>query len=383
MSAVTVAGLAIVIGTFALCGFAWLALIGSEARRERTRLRARARASRAHYAAIEAAEDDPSFAPDVIEQSVRDAIARADQLWRGAPLAVLDGRADAGLLKAWARSRQLWIGSGLTLRRFPSIDLLRVVNREGDDEDRAVVRVRMHVHCRRPRLGAAGLRNQRLDERWTLGRAGDGWAVLSVDGDPLAGPVLTAPLIPNRSFDDDRLLEESLAEQASAQTVTGDVTLSELVSPDEPPALAVLDLSIVDARFFPPLIAAALAHLVEAWQEAVTGSATPLEERASAEAIAVLLRPGPGWRLFLRDAVLTSWEPTGLQLSRRPPAIEIELRVDAVRFVATDDDDRRFGNETERRGILLTWLLELSDSATTPWRLATSTNPADEIPGWS
>lgn len=383
MSAVAVGEIALAVGVGAVFAVSWLALIGRGALHERAALRARARATRAYYAAIQAAEDDPEFAPDLVKQSIRAAIALVDQLWRGAALSVLDGRPDAGLLRAWARSRQAWLGSGLSVRGIPSVDLLRVVNREGDDEDRVVARVRVHLHCRRPRPGTAGRRNAQLDERWTLGRSGDAWAVLSVDGDPLAGPVLTAPLIPNRSFDDDRLLEESLAEQADAQKVSADVVLAELVSPDDPPALAMLDLSIVDGRFFPPLIAAQLAHLVEAWEGAATGSAAPLEARASAEAVAALLQPGPDRRFFLRDAVLTSWEPTGLALSRRPPAIEVELQVEAIRCVTTDDGRQRFGNETERREILLTWTLELSGSATTPWRLTASTNPAEAIPGWS
>lgn len=382
MSAVGAFEVALAVGVAAVMGFAWLAMIGREALHERAALRARARATRAYYAAIEAAEDDPTFSPDLIRASVHEAVALVDQLWHGAPLDVLDGRSDAGLVRAWARSRQLWLGDGLDVRGDESIDILRVVNHADDDEDRVVVRVRARVHCRRPRLGAAGRRNARLDERWTLGRAAGGWAVLSVDGDPLAGPVLSAPLIPNRSFDADRLLEESLAEQADAQKVPGHVALGELVSPDEPPALAVLDLSVLDGRFLPPLIASALAHLVDAWEGAVSGSEAPLDERASAEARAALLRPGSGKRLIVRDAVLSSWEPTNLHLARRPPAIEVEVHVHAVRYLTADDGVGGTG-EREPRDIVLTWLLELTDDPATPWRLAASTNPGRALPGWT
>lgn len=207
--------------------------------------------------------------------------------------------------------------------------------------------------------------------------------MLSMGGDPLAGPVLTAPLIPNRSFDTERLREESLAELANAQKVGDDVALSDLVGADEPPAFAHLDLSVRDSRFLPALIAAELAHLLEAWEEAVLGPEAPLEELASADARAALLRPGPGKRLIMRDAVLKSWKPTRLDLSRRPPVIEVTLDVEAVRYVMTDKGRRYAGNETDVRRMALTWTPELIDSARAPWRLAISNNPAEAIPGWS
>ena len=85
----------------------------------------------------------------------------------------------------------------------------------------------------------------------------------------------------------------------------------------------------------------------------------------------------------MRDAVLKSWEATRLELSRRPAAIEVRLDVEAVRFVEAVDNGERFGNDSERRPIALTWLLELTTSARSPWRLTASSNPAAAIPGWS
>jgi hypothetical protein len=202
-------------------------------------------------------------------------------------------------------------------------------------------------------------------------------------GDPLAGPVLTAPLIPNRSFDTERLQEESLAELANAQKVGDDVALSDLVGADDPPAFALLDLSVRDSRFLPALIAAQLAHLVESWEEAVLGPEAPFEALASADARAALLRPRPGTRLVIRDAVLKSWSPTRLDLSQRRPAIEVTLEVDAVRYAVTDKGRHCAGNDTDVRRMVLEWTLELIDSARAPWHLAISNCPAEAIPGWS
>ncbi len=221
-----------------------------------------------------------------------------------------------------------------------------------------------------------------LDERWTLGRQGNRWVLLSLGGDPLAGPVLTAPLIPNPSYDTERLREESMAELAGAQRVGDNVALSDLVDADEPPALALLDLSLLDGRFESSLIAGQLAHLLEAWEEEVTGSGHPLEALASVEARRTLLRPRQGTCLVMRDAVLKSWAPTSLELTRKPPAVVVALDVEAVRYVVTDGGAHLAGEEAEPRHMSLTWVLELTGTTQTPWRLASSNNPAEAIPGW-
>lgn len=385
-SGVSLVGLVEVVPAIAVAGtvaFGWLAPLARQARRERASLRAHARATRVYYAAIEAAEDDPGFSPEAIAQSVLGAVGIAARGWRAQTFVPTDTRPDAALIMAWARSRQSWLGSGLRVSGHPSVDLLRVVNRVGEEEDRAVVRVRLRIHCRHPRHGLWGIRHVRVDERWTLGRCEGLWVVLSVEGDPLAGPLLNAPSIPNRSADDARLLEESLAELADKQKVVDHVALGDLVDADEAPTLTMLDLSVVDGRFLPPLIAMQLIHLIEAWEVAVHGSEMPLAAIASAEATATLLRPAPDMRFIIRDAQLRSWEPVALRLSRRPPAMDVKLNIEAVRFVQSDGGRERIGNDIRRTEVELTWTLELTGSPSTPWRLAATTNPAQRLPGWN
>jgi hypothetical protein len=380
--AIGVAEIAVTVIFVGGVGTCWIAAIRGAARHERAIRKEHTRTTRAYYAAIEAAEDDPSFSPDAIEQSVIDVVALANGLWRAGTFESMDERPDVGLVRAWARSWQSWLGDDLEASGKPSIDLLTVVNRDDEDEDRVVTRVRLRIHCKHPRVGALGPHHSHVDERWTFGHSGGRWVLLSVMGDPLAGPVLTAPLIPTPSSDTERLQEESLAELASAHKVDVDVALSDLVSADEPPAFALLDLSVVDSRFLPALIAADLAHILEAWEVAVTGSEAPLEELADARARAALLWPDPDTRLIVRDAVLKSWEPTRLDLSRHPPAIEVELDVEAVRYVVTGEGIAVAGNQTDARPMALMWTLELTDSHRAPWRLAVSNNPAEAIPGW-
>lgn len=361
-------------------GAYWMVAIRRAARHERGVLKEHARASRAHYAAVEAAEDNPTFSPDAIERSVTHVVTLAEDIWRGESIETLQGRPDADLISAWARSCESFLGDGLEAVGKPSVDLLSVINRNDQEEDRVVMRVRIRTYARHPRIGVHEAHHAHLDERWTFGRSGSNWVLLSVDGDPLAGPVLTAPLIPTPSSDTGRLREESLAELANAQKPGDDVVLADLVSADAPPAFALLDLSLVDGRFLPALIGAELAHLVEVWEEAVTGSEGPLEELASADARRALLRPGRSARLVVRDAALKSWEPTRLSLSRQPPAIDVRLEVEAVRFVLRGSNVA--GNESHPRQMTLTWVLELTDSARAPWRLVTSNVPAEAIPEW-
>jgi hypothetical protein len=363
-------------------GAYWLAGIRGAAQHERAVLKEHAHATRAHYAAVEAAEDDPSFSPEAIEKSVAEIVSLAGELWRSGAPGALAGRPDAGLIRTWARSWQSRLGDDLEAVGQPSVDLLSVVNRDDETEDRVVVRVRQHLHCKHSGVGSLKVHHAHTDERWTFGRSGGRWALLSVGGDPLAGPLLTAPLIATPSSDTERLQEESLAELATAQEVGDGVALSDLVGAEEPPAFALLDISVVDSRFEGPLIAAEIAHILEVWEGAVTGSEAPLEELASVQARTALLRPSPGARLVVRDVVLKSWEATRLDLSRDPPGIEVALDVEAVRYAVRADGSPVAGNTTEPRRMALRWVLELTDSKTIPWRLATSNNPAEAIPGW-
>jgi hypothetical protein len=345
-------------------------------------LKEHSRAARAHYAAIEAAEDDLSFSPDAIENSVAQIVELAGDLWRGMEVEALDDRPDAGLIRAWARSCQSRFGDGLEAAGKPTIDLLSVVNRPGEEEDRVVLRVRLRIHTEQAIFGTLRGHHVHLDERWTLGRMDHRWLLLSVSGDPLAGPVLASPLIPNPSSDSERLREESLVELAVMQKVGDNVDLSELISADDPPAFALLDLSVVDSRFGPALLAAELKHLLDAWEDAVNGPEAPLEDLTDVDARSALLRPRLGERLVMRDAVLKSWEATRLDLSHQKATIEVALDVEAVRYVVTDDGKVVAGNYSDPHRMELRWNLELTDSTRTPWRLVNTNNPAAAIPGW-
>jgi hypothetical protein len=353
----------------------WIGTILSEARHRRLARKAHRRAERSYYAAIEAAEDNPSFAPETIEWSARLVVALAQRVWSDRDDRELDGRSDGALILAWARARQSQLGEVINVKGRPAVELLRVVNRGGEDEDRVIVRVGLRLRCEHANAAPlGGGYTVHLDERWTLGRDEDLWVLRSVDGNPLTEPVLAAPLIPNRASDDERLTEESLAELAQAHRLGTDAALSELVSPDERPNLAMLDLSVLDDRFLPPLVAAELTHLLDAWEIATSGSMSPLSMRASTEATIALLSPTPGLRLIIRDAMLQSWLPTNLKLSLQPPSIELMLTINAVCYCVGDDGSTRMGEPRRPSSVTLRWVLELTDDPQIPWRLATTSD---------
>jgi hypothetical protein len=366
----------------------WVSVVVGRARRERAELRAHGRAKRAKGAATEAAEESAFFSPEELDRAIDEMLKLAGAVWRSADSGERTGRPDELLIRGWARSREAWLGGTLELQGRPSVDLMQVVNRGGESEDRVIARVRLRLHCPDPKpFGEDSVgnliarRHARLDERWTLGRSGGRWVLLSVEGDPLSGPVLSAPLVPTSSADLRRLKEQSLAELASAEKVPEGAALSDLVPADEPPSLALLDLSLVDGRFLPALIAAAVAHLVEAWEEASSGADAPLAATASKEASDALLHPSAGTRMVVRDAELKSWRATGLELARRPPTVQVQVEVQAVRYVERADGRLLAGSADVSHLIVLAWVLELVDSKHAPWRLQATSDPAQDIPG--
>jgi hypothetical protein len=60
----------------------------------------------------------------------------------------------------------------------------------------------------------------------------------------------------------------------------------------------------------------------------------------------------------------------------------VTLHVDAVRYLIGTDGGHLAGDDTNAHRIALKWILELTASAQTPWRLTTSNNPAQAIPAW-
>jgi hypothetical protein len=364
----------------ATVGIAWLALARDAMRRWRSERWATRRARQAEAASIEASLELEAFAPEKVREAVHEILALATAVWTGTDEPILESRADAGVIRAWALSHGSDTGTHVDGR--PRVDLLRVVNRAGETEDRVSVRVRGRVHQHHAST-PLGPHTVRFDERWTLGRDGEGWELLEFDADPLASELLRAQVIPAEWADQERLGERSLAELAHDDHPG--VLVSELADDDVPPYGQLLDLSVVDGRFVPLFVQSTLRHLIDAWEQATIASDEGLSLRVSPEAYDQLLHPRGGnvpTRLVLRDATLRAWKPTGVEVRPDPARIVIFLRVSAVRYLINTADGTHLAGSLEyHHEIRLHWTLELTESAEVPWRLVASSNPATDMPG--
>jgi len=127
--------------------WAWAARVAWQ--RHRAERRARRRAGQAEAAAREAALEDGAFDPQQIRECVIDALAYLEATLRADQAARTRRGSDASILADSARSiRRLLPRPSACLLGRPAIDFLRVVNRQGQAEDRVVIRVRVGVEER-------------------------------------------------------------------------------------------------------------------------------------------------------------------------------------------------------------------------------------------
>lgn len=355
-----------------------LSLVRGGLKRHEVELHARARARQAEAAVTEASFEAGWFAPDEIRSAVEEILALAHSVWLG-PGREVKCRADRRLIERWAQSVIAALGDGVQPVGEPAVDILQVINRVGEDEDRIELRVRLAFRRAHHRL--AEPRTVNADFRWTLGRVDRAWRLLSVDSDPLADQVLDRPFIVAGWADFERLREETLRELGDADAVGPEVDLAELISPDLSVHGQLVELAVLDSRFDQDLLSASIAHIVQAWEEACSGSPKPLALVTSPEAFDALLRPAPGdetRRLLIKNAVVDRWDPTGLVLSAVPPEIEISLTVSAVRFIVEnlDGSTHAVGSIDGRYPFDLSWTLALTNAKPAAWALAATTNPA-------
>ncbi len=346
----------------------------------RAKLRAltRLRSRRAERAAVEASLDDPAFAPDAIREAVLAMLELAQQVWddaerRSTPVGEQP-------IVSWATARRRQIGVGLRMKGKPKVDILRVINRRSETEDRAIVRVRLRVH-RDPKASATepgdgtllAQRVVRLEERWTLARRRGSWRLASNSGDPVSEALLAAPSIPSPVEDEERLGEAGLRELAERDHAAETLDLDELIEREAPAPARLRELATLDDRFSSELIGATLHHILEAWESLTDGSQQPLERMASGRAVQALMysRSGVGRRL-IRDAELTRWEALEIEPSSRPPRLRARVELKAAMF----EPARRSAEDVTRRRMrhALIWTLELvhRPGAGPTWRLIAS-----------
>jgi Tim44-like domain len=339
------------------------------------------RAARVELASAEAAGDDAYFAADAVKADAAALHTRIVQAWTGGDRAALAQLLGPDLLTEWVRrlddfERKGW-HNVCEIRKPAEVEYLGLTNREDDSEDRVVVR--LEAVLRDVVIDAGGnVINRKeeddelttLAEYWTLGRAGDGWILHSIEQDAEGAHHLDAPIVASPWSDDARMHDEALTELAVADA-TPDAQIGELVDVDYAgdARTQALDLSVVDGRFAPAVLEAAARRAVDAWAEAVDGADDALERAATAEAAHALLYPrGTSTRLVVRGPRLEAL--TIVELDPGPPTFTVAARLIGRRYLE-DRDTAALLEGSKDRATTFTerWTLALGDDPATPWRI--------------
>ena len=355
----------------------------------RYRRKVRERDTRVRTASAEAAEDDAYFGADYLVPYARSLFLEAQSAWDerdrdrlatvvGEDLMVeLSRRLDDFDAKGWHNR--------VEVLEEPEIRYVGLVNREDDEEDRAVVRItarlRSYVMDRRGRrIMRKGEKDDQitLTEYWTLARRGDAWIVASIEqraeGDHhLEGEVIASPWADTQRLGDESLTELAVADGLPDGFTTSD--LAELEFSGDAQARAI-DLSLADARFMPALLEAAARRAVAAWAEAVDGSDDALLAVASPEVVQALLYGGDAsrrTRLVVRGARVRRIRIDSLQVEREPATMTIVVEVGGRRYVEDRDTAAVLsGSKDAATTFTETWTLALDGPEDAPWRLVST-----------
>jgi predicted lipid-binding transport protein (Tim44 family) len=373
--------LAVVVG-FLLCAYLY-----NQAQTARGKARRRSRATRVELAAAEAAEDDASFAPDVVREQAAALFKEIQAAWDGPRRGRLRQLVGPDLMVEWDRrlddlERRGW-RNRVSVISGPEVQYVSMRNRADDADDRVVVHVeatlRDFVIDRAGNTlnheGAVSDR-RRLAEYWTLAKRDGRWTLLSIEQDAEGGHHLAGELVTTPWDDTSRLRDEALVEGAAADKLPEHVSAGELVSVgyDHDARAAALDLSLVDARFAPDVLEVAVRRVVAAWAEAVDGSDDELAALSTRAALQELLHPGDPsrrTRLVVRGPRVRAVTIASLDVHAEPPRMTVAVEAEGRRYVEDRDTTRVVrGNPNAVTRFTEHWTLVLDGGDENPWRIA-------------
>ena len=356
----------------------------------RYRRKVRERDAKVRTASAEAAEDDAHFGADRLVPEARDLFLKAQSAWDARDRERLAAVVGKDLMIEWSRRLDDFAAKGwhnrVEVLGEPEIQYVGLVNREDDDDDRAVVRITANLrayvidrHGRRIMRRESKKGEQiTLTEYWTLARRGDTWIVASIEQRAEGDHHLEGEIVASPWSDTERLEDESLTELAVADGLPEGFTTSDLAELEftgDAQARA-LDLSLADARFMPALLEAAARRAVAAWVEAVDGSDDALLAVASPEAVEALLYGGDGsrrTRLVVRGARVRRIEIGALQVEREPATMTVVVEVGGRRYVEDRDTAAVLsGSRDAATTFTETWTLALDGPDDAPWRLVSA-----------
>jgi predicted lipid-binding transport protein (Tim44 family) len=351
------------------------------AQRSRTAHRER----RVQLAAAEAAEDDPSFAPDIVKPAAERLFLDIQAAWDANDRAKLARLVAPELLGEWERrlddfDRRGWRNHVQPVD-VPRVEYVGLTNRGDAGGDRVVVRIeaklRDYVVDRngsRIKRDGQFTETTRIREFWTLRKRGERWILASIEqgaegAHALEGQVVATPWADEQSMRDEALVEGAVAEALPEGTTPAEVADLQFEGDARG---AALDLSLADGRFAPDVLEVAARRAVAAWAEAVDGSDADLKAIAHPDALRELLYPGgAGTRLVVRGPRLKQIRIVGLDAAATPPTMTVEVDVAGRRYI----EDRntaavRAGSQTRETSFTEHWMFALDGPSAQPWRIA-------------
>jgi predicted lipid-binding transport protein (Tim44 family) len=257
----------------------------------------------------------------------------------------------------------------------PQVRYVGVTNRAEDAEDRAVVQLTARLSdvvldSYGNVLPSDDGEVARISEFWTLGKRGGDWVVVSIEQDREGAHHLSAPLVAVPESDSARLRADAVMEVAAADAVRAD-RVGELLSPafSGTARAAALDLSLVDGRFAPDVLATAVGEVVDAWVQAIDGPDGPLAALTTPEALQGLLYPTASGhdRLVIRGVEVREMTIVAVTPGA-PPEVRLQLDIAGVQYVEDRDTTEILAGSKRRRSTTRqVWTLRLTDDPVRPW----------------
>jgi predicted lipid-binding transport protein (Tim44 family) len=339
-----------------------------------------ARVRRTELAAAEAATDDEDFDPETVRREASKLFMQIQHRWSANDVDGLRELVGPDLMVEWSRRLEDFRRKGwrnhCRPRGRPTVEYMGLVNREGEDEDRVVVRISATMEDyvidgkgRTITKKGEDDKMTTLNEWWTLHPPGDRWRLLSIESDAEGRHHLAGELIATPSADA-RVADEAVVELAVADQVASVSDIAPAVL-DADARAAALDLALADGRFAPDVLEVAARRAVQAWSEAIDGADDALAALADAPAIAALLQTEGRRRLVVRGARVEQLRVSGLDPHAEPATMTATVVLKGVRYVEDRDTAAVLaGSKTSPTTTTQRWTFALTGDERTPWRLA-------------
>jgi predicted lipid-binding transport protein (Tim44 family) len=353
------------------------------------RRRRRRREQRVELAAAEAAEDDREFAPEVVHAEAERLFRDVQKAWSEDDRDRIKHLAGPELAHEWLRrladfDRRGWRNQ-VAIEGPVEVDYVGLTHREREQDDHVVVWISARLHdlvidqrgrkiARNESLGEVS----RMCEYWTLGKRDGHWIVVSIEQEREGRHELSEPIVATPWSDTDRLQEEALAEQAAAEKPAEGFTVADVATPEFSGSArsAALDLSLVDGRFAPDLLAAEVKRAVAAWAGAVDGDRAELAELASPAALRELLHPGDPaeqTRLVVRGPHVRELRIVALDAQSSPAEMTVELEVRGCRYIEDRDTTAVVSGSPHTPSVFHeNWRLALDGDDAHPWQIVSA-----------